>query len=134
MASNLTSDLCKPLPLMLSDQSAVSSLDYFVQFLEAQQATHLLQFWLSVEAFKATPHSHLITSCEVEGGGHEIAEPVMNVNCSQSITPGDVQCNGTQATTAVSALLLDTCLNSLSDNHLAVPLPRILATKASCFE
>ena len=51
----LTSDLCKPLPTVLTDTSSVSMLDYFIQFMEEEKSIQLVQFWLSVEAFKSTP-------------------------------------------------------------------------------
>ena len=51
----LTSDLCKPLLTVLTDTSSVSMLDYFIQFMEEEKAIQLVQFWLSVEAFKSTP-------------------------------------------------------------------------------
>ncbi len=76
MSSRLTSDLCKPLPLVLIDQSRTSMLDYFIQFMENEKALHLVQFWLSVEAFKTTPllscdpmtPGGCVRSVECEGG------------------------------------------------------------------
>ena len=51
----LTSDLCKPLSAILTDSSSVSMLDYFIQFMDSESALHIVQFWLTVEAFKSAP-------------------------------------------------------------------------------
>ena len=53
----MTSDLCKPLSAILTDSSSVSMLDYFIQFMESESAIHIVQFWLTVEAFKSAPSS-----------------------------------------------------------------------------
>ena len=48
-----TSQLCKPLAAILKDSAgALSMLEYFVQYMEEQDALHLLQFWFAVESFK----------------------------------------------------------------------------------
>ena len=52
------SQFCKPLwdCLNTSDQSPLSMLEYFIQFMAARNALHLLQFWFSVASFRgATP-------------------------------------------------------------------------------
>jgi len=49
-----TSKLSVSFPDMLKDTSTLSMLDYFIQFLETVGAVHLIQFWLSVESFRAT--------------------------------------------------------------------------------
>lgn len=52
-----TSRLCKPLRALLRESSPQSMLDYFIQYMEAKGALHLLQFWFAVETFKnATSH------------------------------------------------------------------------------
>ena len=58
-AASRTSQLCKPLAAILKDSgagSALSMLEYFIQYMEEKDALHLLQFWFAVESFKtATP-------------------------------------------------------------------------------
>ena len=63
-----TSQLCKPLAAILRDSGALSMLEYFIQYIEEQDALHLLQFWFAVESFKiaapspkhATDYSRLL--------------------------------------------------------------------------
>ena len=73
----MTSDLCKPLSAILMDSSSVSMLDYFIQFMDSESALHIVQFWLTVEAFKSAPSSsssvrlppssgHSSQSCELQ--------------------------------------------------------------------
>ena len=47
-----TSQLCKPLAAILRDSGTLSMLEYFIQYMEEQDALHLLQFWFAVESFK----------------------------------------------------------------------------------
>lgn len=47
-----TSQLCKPLAAILKDSGALSMLEYFIQYMDEQDALHLLQFWFAVESFK----------------------------------------------------------------------------------
>ncbi len=82
MSSHLTSDLCKPLPLILVDQSHTSMLDYFIQFMENEKALHLVQFWLSVEAFKTTPPSSCV-SVRHEGVCSAECDAVNSVRCGR---------------------------------------------------
>ena len=49
-----SSKLSASFPDMLKDTSTLSMLDYFIQFMDTVQAIHLIQFWLSVESFRAT--------------------------------------------------------------------------------
>ena len=54
------SQLSKPLWDCLHDHTSLSVLEYFIQFLAAKDALHLLQFWFSVASFKnALPSSVL---------------------------------------------------------------------------
>ena len=46
------SQLSKPLWNCLHDQSPLSILEYFIQFMAAGDALHLLQFWFSVASFR----------------------------------------------------------------------------------
>ena len=52
-----TSRLCKPLSAILKDSSTLSVLDFFVQYMERENALHLLQFWFAVESFKTVVSS-----------------------------------------------------------------------------
>ena len=55
------SQLCKPLWECLNapDSSPLSVLEYFIQFMAARDALHLLQFWFSVASFRnAASSSH----------------------------------------------------------------------------
>ena len=64
---NRTSQLCKPLAAILKDLTAantpLSMLEYFIQYMEEQDALHLLQFWFAVESFKTVAPSpkHIAT-------------------------------------------------------------------------
>ncbi len=49
-----TSQLSKQLPEILSNSPPSSLLEYFTQYMESVDALPLVQFWLSVESFKAT--------------------------------------------------------------------------------
>ena len=54
------SKLCKSLSEILRDtHSQLSMLDYFIQYTESVGALHMVQFWLSVESFRATAHKPL---------------------------------------------------------------------------
>ena len=57
MDGNITqaSQLCQPLSAILtadSEAGPISILDYFVQYMERENALHLLQFWFAVQSFK----------------------------------------------------------------------------------
>ena len=52
-----TSKLSASFSDMLKDTSTLSMLDYFIQYLETVHTVNLIQFWLSVESFKATVSS-----------------------------------------------------------------------------
>ena len=56
------SNLCKSLDEILHDKSRLSMLPYFIQYMEFAGAIHLVQFWFSVEAFRAAD-SDEINSC-----------------------------------------------------------------------
>lgn len=45
--------LCKSLNEILNDKHQLSMLPYFIQYMEETKAIHLVQFWFSVEAFRA---------------------------------------------------------------------------------
>lgn len=47
------SHLCKDLLTTLKDDSPDSLMEYFIQYMESINAVQLIQFWLSVESFKA---------------------------------------------------------------------------------
>lgn len=49
-----TSKLCQSFPEIMRESS--SMLDYFIQYMESVNALHLVQFWLTVESFKAQNH------------------------------------------------------------------------------
>ena len=49
-----TSKLCVSFADMLKDTSPQSMLHYFKQYLDCLHALHLIQFWFSVESFKAS--------------------------------------------------------------------------------
>jgi len=46
------SNLCKSLDEILHDKNHLSTLPYFIQYMESAHAIHLVQFWFSVEAFR----------------------------------------------------------------------------------
>ncbi|XP_038059188.1 A-kinase anchor protein 10, mitochondrial-like [Patiria miniata] len=50
------SRLCRTLPEVLHDNGA---LPYFIQFMQAQRAAHLVQFWLATDSFSAASWSRL---------------------------------------------------------------------------
>ena len=50
------SRLCRTLPEVLHDNGA---LPYFIQFMQAQNVAHLVQFWLSTESFTTASWSRL---------------------------------------------------------------------------
>ena len=52
-----SSKLCKSFPEVMKDTSSLSMLEYFIQYMESVGALHLVQFWLTVESFKALAHS-----------------------------------------------------------------------------
>ena len=52
MPPRKASRLCKQLPEILRDDSSLSMLEYFIQYMESVKALHLVQFWLTVESFK----------------------------------------------------------------------------------
>ena len=151
MTSKLTSDLCKPLPLVLIDQSRISMLDYFIQFMEGEEAIHLVQFWLSVEAFKATPRRPCdpVTSVPCVGGNCEgVGGDCEGVSGDCEGVGGD--CEGVRTldnttrgasdqaehTTTVSlsngvSPLVLCPEQSTADNHMTVTRPGIIATSLS---
>ncbi|XP_064391555.1 A-kinase anchor protein 10, mitochondrial-like [Halichondria panicea] len=144
MTSKLTSDLCKPLPLVLIDQSRISMLDYFIQFMEGEEAIHLVQFWLSVEAFKATPRRPCdpVTSvpcvggnCEGVGGDCEgVGGDCEGVRTLDNPTRG--ASDQAEHTTTVSlgngvSPLVLCPEQSMADNHMTVTRPGIIATSLS---
>ena len=122
MTSKLTSDLCKPLPIVLTDQSRISMLDYFIQFMEGEKAIHLVQFWLSVEAFKATPRRPCdpVTCVPCVGGDCEGVGGV----CEGVRTRGG---DRAEHTNIASTLVLgpEQCT---ADNHVTITRPGIIAT------
>lgn len=52
-----TSKLCKSFPEVMKDDSPLSILEYFIQYMESVNALHLVQFWLTVESFKLSVQS-----------------------------------------------------------------------------
>ncbi|XP_022103878.1 A-kinase anchor protein 10, mitochondrial-like [Acanthaster planci] len=50
------SRLCRTLPEVLHDNGALA---YFIQFMQAQNAVHLVQFWLATESFSTASWSRL---------------------------------------------------------------------------
>ena len=62
-----TSQLYKPLAAILKDSetgSALSMLEYFIQYMEEEDALHLLQFWFAVESFKTAAPSPKLTTTD----------------------------------------------------------------------
>jgi A-kinase anchor protein 10 len=78
------SQLCKPLWNCLHDQSPLSILEYFIQFMTTRKALHLLQFWFSVASFKnALPSS----TTEAPISSHHSITPTT----SELLVQGDIE-------------------------------------------
>lgn len=92
-----TSQLYKPLAVILKDSetgSALSMLEYFIQYMEEEDALHLLQFWFAVESFKTAAPSPKHTTTDYS----------QQLTTSTSTTQGraDKQCDVASVETSAS--------------------------------
>lgn len=71
------SQLCKPLWNCLHDQSPLSILEYFVQFMTTRNALHLLQFWFSVASFKNAQSSSMTEAPSHYSNNPTTSEPLV---------------------------------------------------------
>lgn len=97
-----TSKLCKSFPEVMKDTSSLSMLEYFIQYMEYVGALHLVQFWLTVESFKALAHSEPtlgedVTLTLYSKRGAFIRSPLCEVvTCSIAEVTCDITCSTTE--------------------------------------
>lgn len=87
------SQLCKSFPEVMKDTSSLSMLEYFIQYMEFVGALHLVQFWLTVESFKALAHSEP-TLGELHSKRDTFRSPLCEVAiCSIAEATCDITCS-----------------------------------------
>jgi hypothetical protein len=116
-----TSQLCKPLIAILKDSeagsAALSMLEYFVQYMEEQDALHLLQFWFAVESFKTVAPSPKHTA----------------MDCSQQLTDTSARAQtGDHKQCDTTASSVETSVNGHMTRQTIVPIEEDRSNPAEC--
>ena len=134
--TSISSQLCKPLDVVLHEPSTFSVLNYFIQYMDSIGALHVVQFWLSVESFKSAETASNLISCDqneslVSSGVNQYrfgqnqtkTKSTNNVNCHRNTSHSTNSCVAIGNSCDTCSNGEDHCSSSVIQVKSSLPIP-----------